>query len=89
MIPATTHKVFSAFCEAVRQRDGDTTASFGFEDLLGRTGLDRSQLQTELELLTKMVLVAPCDPTRREWKLTPMGAAAASNQSTFETLFRR
>ena len=89
MIPATTQKVFSAFCEAVRQRDGDTTVACGFDDLLRCTGLDRNQLQTELEMLTKMVLVAPCDPSRREWKLTPMGAAAACNQSTFETLFRR
>jgi hypothetical protein len=85
----TTLKLFETIRDLVSARDGNTDGPFSTQELLDGSGLGQSDLQEELALLKKMVLLVEPEAEPGTWRLTPLGAAACVNDATFSTVFRR
>ena len=89
MVGAATRQVFLCFRQGVEDESADDERFLSYDFLLATAGVDIETLERELEMLVKMVLIERRSDTAREWRLTPLGTAAAQNEATCDTIFRR
>ena len=89
MVGATTRQVFMCFRKGVEDETADAEGFLSYDFLLEAAGVEAETLDQELGMLKKMVLIERRSETAKEWRLTPLGTAAAQNDATCDTIFRR